>query len=231
MRIQFIQHVSFEYPGSLIDWANERKHTVSFTKVFEHENYPALDTFDMLIVMGGPMGVYEENEFEWMKDQKKFLKEVIAAKKKVAGICLGSQFIAEALGAKVYKHTHNEIGWFDIYKKEDHLITKNLPANFTSFHWHGDTFSLPDGAVQLFHSEACEQQGFIYDDHVLALQFHPEINTSLLQSMVEHERHEVIKADLVQRGEKIIDLAKQYLPVQKEFVFTLMNEFISLKPL
>lgn len=228
MHLHFIQHVSFEYPGSLIDWADEYGHTYSFTKIFENEVYPPIHSFDMLIVMGGPMGVYEENEYAWMKTQKQFLKEVIASKKKLLGICLGSQFIAEALGAKVYKHTYNEIGWFDVYKKEKHAVTENLPETCMAFHWHGDTFSLPEGAVQLFRSNACGQQGFIYSDHVMALQFHPEINAKLLYSMIEHERHELVKADFVQEEEDIKKLGEKYLPAQKQFIYSLMDAFVSV---
>ena len=228
MRIHFIQHVSFENPGSLIDWAHEKNCTITFTKIFEEIKFPAPELFDMLIVMGGPYGVYEEEAFGWMKEEKKFIKDAITAKKKVLGICLGAQFIAEALGAKVYKHTKNEIGWFNITKEENYFLTDKLPENFTTFHWHGDTFDLPDGTVQLFCSKACSQQVFFYNNHVMTLQFHPEINNNLLQSMIEHEKHELIKSSYVQTEDEIYSLAEKHLPAQSVFIFSMMNAFASL---
>lgn len=226
MHLHFIQHVSFEWPGSIIDWALEKGHEVSFTKIFEEAKFPAQHSFDMLVVMGGPMGVYEENVFEWMKEEKKFIKQTIDEGKKVLGICLGSQLVAEALGAKVYKHRQNEIGWFEVFKNEPHTVTKNLPDAFTTFHWHGDTFDLPDGATQLFGSKACSRQGFIFNDNVMALQFHPEINRELLYSMTEHERHELIKDVYVQTEDEIKMMGETYLPEQKQLIFLLLDNFI-----
>src|SRR5450432_104084 len=110
MPIHFIQHMPFEYPGSIADWATENNHTTSYTKVFEDASFPTTGSFDMLVIMGGVMGVYEEDEYDWMPAEKSFIKRSIEAKKKVLGVCLGSQFIAEALGAKVFPHTTKEIG-------------------------------------------------------------------------------------------------------------------------
>ena len=108
MKIHFIQHVAFEYPGYLLHWAQQEQHEISFTKIFETVSFPTVENFDMLIVMGGPMGVYEEEKYHWLKEEKIFIKHAIDAKKKVLGICLGSQLVAEALGAKVYQHTIKE---------------------------------------------------------------------------------------------------------------------------
>ena len=228
MHIHFIQHVSFEYPGSLLDWANENNHAISITKIFEEALFPPTDLFDVLIIMGGPMAVYDEQNAAWLREEKNFIKTAITKKKKVLGICLGSQLVAETLGAKVYKHSQNEIGWFDIKKEENHFITDKLPLNFSAFHWHGDTFDLPEGAVQLFSSKVCSQQGFIYNNHVMAFQFHPEINNELLQSMIEHEKHELIKSNYVQTEEEIYKSAAQNLSLQKEIIFSIMDAFVSL---
>ena len=100
--------------------------------------------------MGGVMSVYEENKYAWMKAEKEFIKKSIEANKKVLGICLGAQFIAEVLGAKVFSHTKKEIGWFELEKVLQHTLTDKLPQTFTTFHWHGDTFTLPDNSIHLF---------------------------------------------------------------------------------
>ena len=94
--------------------------------------------------------------------------------------------VAEALGAKVYSHAVKEIGWFPVEKVFNHPLTDFLPPTFTTFHWHGDTFNLPNGAIQLFKTKACDQQGFVYN-HVATLQFHMEVREDLLQEMAAHE--------------------------------------------
>ena len=225
MRVHFIQHMFFEYPASIVDWANEENYPTTYTKIFEDANFPSIDSFDMLVIMGGVMGVYEEGKYEWMKAEKSFIKKSIEAKKKVLGICLGAQFIAEALGAKVFPHTQKEIGWFEVAKVSSHKLTKKLPQTFTTFHWHGDTFTLPENATQLFKTSACEQQGFIYDNRVVGLQFHMEVKEDLLNDMTKNERAELIKADYVQAEDEIKNLMTKYIGQQKKFMYNFLDAF------
>ena len=138
----------------------------------------APESFDWLLVMGGAMNADEEARYPWLAGEKRAIERAIAARKRVIGICLGSQLIARVLGAKVTRNRDTEIGWFPIERAEGaeaSAVGRALPARAEVFHWHGDTFALPAGAVQLARSAACEQQGFVYDDRVLALQFHPEM--------------------------------------------------------
>ena len=228
MHIQFIQHMPFEHPASIADWAAENNHTTTYTRVFEDASFPSMDTFDMLVIMGGVMGVYEEDKYAWMPAQKAFIKRAIDAKKKVFGVCLGAQFIAESLGAKVFPHTTKEIGWFDVEKVESHKLTEKLPQIFTTFHWHGDTFNLPDDATHLFKTKGCTQQGFVYDDHVAGLQFHMEVKEDLLNGMAENERAELIKDKYVQTEEEIKSLMQQYMKLQKKLMYELLDAFIQL---
>ena len=226
MHIHFIQHMPFEHPASIADWAAEKNHTTTYTKVFENASFPAMNAFDMLVIMGGVMGVYEEEEYAWMFAQKTFIKTAIEAKKKVLGICLGAQFIAESLGAKVFPHTIKEIGWFEVEKVTPHKLTQKLPQVFTTFHWHGDTFNLPGNAIHLFKTEGCAQQGFVYNDHVAGLQFHMEIKEDLLNGMTENERAELIKDDFVQTEEEIKSLMQQHISQQKKFMYDFLDAFI-----
>jgi len=228
MKIHFIQHVAFEYPGSLIDWTAEHNHTISFTKIFESIAFPALTGFDMLVIMGGPMGVYEEEKYDWLKKEKPFIKSAIDAKKKVLGICLGAQFIADVLGAKVYPHTLKEIGWWPVEKVNNHPLVQHLPQQFTTFHWHGDTFTLPEGAIHLFKSKGCEQQGFIYNNHVAGLQFHMEVKPDLLNGMTEHERRSLIPEGFVQSEQDIVAGIEKHIPFQKEFMTGFVETFARL---
>ncbi len=228
MHIHFIQHMLFEYPASISDWASGKNHSTSCSRIFEDALFPAVDTFDMLVIMGGAMGVYEDDKYPWIPAEKSFIRNAIAANKKVLGICLGAQLIAEALGAKVFPHTLKEIGWLPVEKVEPHALTEKLPQMFTTFHWHGDTFTLPENAVHLFKTKACEQQGFIYNNHVAGLQFHMEIKEDLLNGMTEHERAELIKADYVQTEEEIKALMEEHINQQKNFMYNLLDAFIAL---
>lgn len=228
MRIHFIQHLPFEYPASIADWAAEKNHVNTYTKVFEKAVYPPIDTFDMLVIMGGSMGVYEEDQYDWMPAEKIFIKQAIDAKKKVLGICLGAQFIAEALGAKVYPHTVREIGWWEVEKVTPHPLTESLPQKFTTFHWHGDTFTLPVNAIQLFKTKGCSQQGFVFQNHVAGLQFHFEVKEDLLNGMTDHERASLIKTDYVQTETEIKTLMKQYVLQQPGYLYSFLDAFIQL---
>ncbi|MCW3117482.1 MAG: type 1 glutamine amidotransferase [Chitinophagaceae bacterium] len=228
MHIHFIQHVSFEYPGSIIRWAAEHGHTTSFTKPFEHSVFPSMDLFDLLIILGGPMGIYEEEKFPWIADEKKFIRASIAADKKILGICLGSQLIAHVLGAKVVPHILQEIGWWPVLKTNNHPLTESLPGEFISFHLHGDTFDLPEGAEQLFRTKGCEQQGFIYKNKVAAIQFHPEIEQELLQNMMEHEKGSFIQSTYVQSEEEIRKHIPQQLPLQPTYMQAFLENFVKL---
>ena len=228
MRIHFIQHMHFEYPGTIADWANEKNYIISYTKIFEEAKFPSIDLFDILVIMGGVMGVYEEDKYAWMKAEKSFIKKSIEANKKVLGICLGAQFIAEALGAKVFPHTKKEIGWFEVEKVLQHKLTDKLPQKFTTFHWHGDTFTLPENAIHLFKTNACEQQGFVYNNHVAGLQFHMEIKKDLLNNMTENERAELLKADYVQSEDEIKNLMTKYISEQKKFMYNFLEAFTGL---
>lgn len=225
MRIHFIQHMPFEYPGTIADWANEKNYPAAYTKIFEDANFPSIDSFDMLVIMGGVMGVYEENKYEWMKAEKKFIRKSIEENKKVLGICLGAQFIAEALDAKIFPHTQKEIGWFEVEKISAHKLTEKLPQSFKTFHWHGDTFTLPENAIHLFKTNACVQQGFVYNNHVAGLQFHMEVKEDLLNGMAENERSELIKADYVQTEDEIKKLATEHIREQKKFMYNFLDGF------
>lgn len=222
MHIHFIQHMPFEHPASIADWAAEKNHATTYTKVFEEPVFPPIESFDMLVIMG----VYEEEKYAWMPAEKAFIKSAIKAKKKVFGVCLGAQFIAEALGAKVFPHTVKEIGWFKVEKVTPHKVTQQLPKAFITFHWHGDTFDLPENAIHLFKTEGCLQQGFVYHDHVAALQFHMEVKEDLLNGMTENERAELIKDTYVQTEEEVKSIMPQYIKLQKKFMYDFLDTFI-----
>ncbi len=160
MRIHYLQHKPYESLGCIEEWISKSRHSLSATKFYEDTSLPKFSDFDFLIIMGGPMGVYDEDKYPWLKDEKKFIKESINDNKIVLGICLGSQLIADSLGSKVYKNKFKEIGWFPVKIKNEHKFFNSLPEEIITAHWHGDTFDLPDGAVHIAESSACKNQAF-----------------------------------------------------------------------
>lgn len=231
MRVHFIQHVSFETPGYLLTWAESNKYSVSYSKVYETAHFPETNLFDLLIVLGGPMNIYEEARYDWLKKEKHFIKKSIRDNKKVLGICLGAQLVADALGSKIVQHYQKEIGWWPV-KKTGNLsissLTSHLPAEFTSFHWHGDTFDLPEGAIQLFSSDACHQQGFLYGRNTVVLQFHLEATLQLIGEMIEHGKEELKPSPFVQTEENIHKLTQTYIQMQEPYLTGFMNNFLNM---
>lgn len=206
LHIHYFQHVSFENPGYIQDWAEANGHTQSFTRFYEEQALPELHNVDWLIVMGGPMGVYENDKYPWLGAEKDFIRSCIEAGKTVIGICLGSQLIAAALGEEVYPNKQKEIGWFDVQLTEagkSSYLFDGFPGHFTVLHWHGDTFNLPQKAVLLAESAACKNQAFLYGNSVLGLQFHFEATTDTLPSMIEHCRQDLIRAPYVQEEQEL----------------------------
>ncbi len=209
MKIHYIQHVEFETPANILKWAEKKGYKFSGTHLYKGDNLPELDDFDFLVVMGGPMGIYDEDEYPWLKKEKNFIKEAIEKDKKVLGICLGAQLIADVLGSKVYKNKEKEIGWFPVEKTleaDNSKIFKDFPEKFVAFHWHGDTFDIPSGAVHTAKSTACKNQSFEYNDgKVVALQFHLEVDKNAVKRLIENSEEELKeKGDYIQSPEDML---------------------------
>ena len=179
MRVHWLQHAEHEGLGSIEPWLRARGHRVRGTRLHRGEELPGLDDFDWLIVMGGPMNIYEHDRHPWLIREKFLIRDACVKKKKVLGICLGSQLVADVLGGAVSQNDEPEIGWFDVSLNAEARtwsVLDDFPDTFPAFHWHGDTFKVPPGATPLMGSQACPRQGFSWGEgRVLALQFHPEV--------------------------------------------------------
>lgn len=207
LRIHYLQHVPFEGLGYIKDWGEQNNHSLSSTKFYEDWKLPGFSDFDWLIVMGGPMSVNDYAEYPWLKKEKEFILKTIEAGKTVIGICLGSQLLASALGSKIYRNPKKEIGWFPLSKTieaKQHRLLTNLPETFTSFHWHGDTFDLPKGAIHLLQTQSCKHQSFFYKERVLGIQFHLETTPATLQAMIQNCKHELIPEKFIQSEKEIL---------------------------
>lgn len=198
MNVHILQHVPFEGLGSIEPWLLARGAQISHTRFFEACSLPDLDSVDFIIAMGGPMSVNDEATLPWLAPEKQFIREAIQQGVAVLGICLGAQLIASALGARVYAGQQREIGWFDLEAVPNGGGTFAFPQATPVFHWHGETFDLPAGAVHLARSAACENQAFQIGDHVMGLQFHLEMTPASAAAIITHCRDELVVDTFVQ---------------------------------
>ena len=190
-----LTHVPFEGPGAIGEWARERRHSLSIVALHRGEPVPAAAGVDALVVMGGPMGADDEDRHAFLAAEKDLLRACVEAGRPVLGVCLGAQLLARALGARVTAQGHREIGWFPIRWSEAARGVPGLahaPAESTVFHWHGDTFAVPSGAVPLAASDACANQGFASPDgRFVGLQFHVEMRDEDVRTLVENGRDDI----------------------------------------
>lgn len=193
MRLQVIQHVPFEGPAAIAEWARDRGWEVE-RSLLAVDGLPDEGAFDMLAVMGGPMGVYDERAHPWLAPEKRLLASVIEGRRTpVLGVCLGAQLLAEVLsggaGSAVTRNSEPEIGWFPVELTAEGAAASPfaaLPERFDALHWHGDTFAIPPGAIHAARSEACENQAFSAEDgRVVGLQFHLELTRLAVELLAE----------------------------------------------
>ena len=195
-----IQQVAHEGPGTFEAAFKAAGCAVKTLRAFEPKAlWPAGDSFDGLVVMGGPQGVYEQAKYPYLKREIALLQETLKAKRPILGVCLGAQLLAAALGAKVTKNDQpapagtrggpgKEIGWYPLMREpgaDGDAMWEPFGQTETVFQWHGDTFALPRGAVQLASSPLCEQQAFCYSQYgssAYGLQFHVEMTEAMIRS-------------------------------------------------
>jgi len=204
MKAHILQHVPFEGLGSIQQWLDRQKYTVTYTHFFDTAILPPVEEVDLLIVLGGPMSVNDEQNLSWLRGEKRFIAEAIASGKPVLGICLGAQLIASALGASVYRASESEIGWFPVYGLPKTIGAFSFPEETNVFHWHGDTFDLPSHAIHLAKSAVCQNQAFQIGPRAIGLQFHLEVTPESVAAMVTccsedlHPQHFIQTAEQLQ---------------------------------
>ena len=228
IRIHALFHTNYEDLSFIKQWATNYNHMLTITRSYNNDLLPEHDSFDWLIVMGGPMSVHDEEEYPWLIAEKHLIRQAIDTGKTVIGICLGAQLIAHCLGANVQPANVKEIGWLPIRlttEGQSHPLLQDLPKqDFTVFHFHGDGFDCPQGATATATSEAWANQGFIYQTSqhkalgtwVMGWQCHFEVTKESLAKMVING-NDAIQSGLinypetVQSAAEIIARSDQYI--------------------
>ena len=183
-RLLVCQHVPYEILGTLDPLLRNAGFRIRYVNFGRHPDAsPDISRYHGLVVLGGPMNCDQSDRYPHLTTEVELIRQAIEAGKPVLGICLGSQLIARALGARVFKNPVKEIGWYELNPTpdgNDDPLFSNLQPTQKIFQWHGDTFEIPDGAVQLASSPDCTNQAFRYGDNVYGLQFHLEVDEPLI---------------------------------------------------
>jgi GMP synthase-like glutamine amidotransferase len=207
--VLIIKNTPAEGPGTIGDFLSEQGIEFRTIEASRGEKLPPLKEQGHIVVMGGPMGVYEMDAYPFLRDEASYLKEAISGGKRLLGICLGAQMLAHALGARVYRGGTKEIGWYEVDitpEGVDDPIFSALMAGGSPkaqvFHWHGDTFDLPSGAIRLAFNENYSNQAFKYDDRLYALQFHIEVTPDIIGEWFKGEKNMDVKG-MIEFSEEI----------------------------
>jgi GMP synthase (glutamine-hydrolysing) len=215
MRVLVLKNIETEGPGTIGDYLEENSWGRDVVELEKGELPPPVEDYHSVLVMGGPMGLYEADDYPFLRNGFRAVEEALKAGKKVLGVCLGAQVMAQVLGARVYKGHAKEVGWLDITLTGEGLEDTAMRAmaegpagegpseSFKVFHWHGDTFDLPEGATRLAGSELYENQAFSYGGGSYALQFHVEVTPEMLEEWFrgEPERERVMADTARYHGE------------------------------
>ena len=190
--VLIIKHVEQEGPGMLGRSFEEAGWQLVTVELGKGESLPdRLDSFAAVVVLGGPMNVYEEEAYPFLKKEDVFIREVLREEIPFLGICLGAQLLAKACGARVMKAAQKEVGWYavDLTKqaRQDRLF-RRIESPLTVFQWHEDTFEIPDGGVLLGTSALVRNQAFRMGSCAYGLQFHVEVSLDMVESWMKDEK-------------------------------------------
>ncbi len=221
-----LQHTDSTDPNSSLQWLNSNgiKYTLLRSQVLPHLSEKDFPQFDHLITLGGSMNVDEEAIHPWLRLEKKLIEKTLKQKKKVLGLCLGAQLIADVLGSKVEKHKHWEVGWHEIQINPSHKYLQFSPEKILAFQYHQYHFQVPKGAFQFATNHITPAQGYVYENIALGTQFHPESTKPWIQYCAT----EPVQGQHCQTKDEILSLLHHQEDLQRWY-FNLLNSFF-LKP-
>lgn len=220
MRAIILQHAIYEGPGYILSWLHEQGFATDICFVYKEDTpLPNILSASLLIVLGGPMSVYDEETYPWLKAEKELIKQAIDNNIPTLGICFGAQLIASIYGGKVSEASHKAIGWFPM--KAEEVATKNhfrFPENFTSIFWHIDDFELPDNAICLASSPISPNQAFQINKNVIGVQFHPHMTPYLLQGMINNASLDLTNDPYVQPAQQLLSAPASFFVQSNQLI-------------
>ncbi len=219
MKVLAIQHSPKEPMGYIEEVLEDLGVNYEYVKVYETNEVP-VKFATHIIIMGGPMGAYEDDKYPFLSQEKDLIREALKSKIPILGVCLGAQLIASALNCKVYPYKR-ELGWFEVEKVEEDEVVRGLPNRMVVFQWHNDTFDLPNGAKLLYAGREVRNQAFRVGK-AIGLQFHLEMTKELIKDWLEDE-------DLSEEEKRrIVEDCERFLKDLNENCRKLIENFLRL---
>ncbi len=229
-QLEILQHSEGTPPGSVLEWASLRGIDVKIHRLDQGARLSKINSHALLVILGGPMSVWEVDQNPWLAAEKSFLKDAITSGQRCLGLCLGGQLLSEVLGAEVRPSGSWEVGWHDVtvenifslYSKSGPIpdpAVDQLPLRV--FQWHQDCFSLPPQARRIATNGFSQTQGFAYGDNVVGLQFHPESTSEFVRECAEDPDYPT--GPLVQKPSDLLEGFSQHQPPMKAWFFQLLD--------
>jgi GMP synthase (glutamine-hydrolysing) len=218
--ILYVKHVEIEGPETLGDFFTQQGFQSQTVDLWRGDSLPVdIAKFQAIVVLGGPMNVYEEEKYPFLRAEDLFIKKVMASGIPFLGLCLGAQLLAKAGGAKVGKSPQKEIGFSDIVLtkagKKDFLF-QGVGDTIKAFQWHEDTFAIPSGSKNLASSVGCPHQAFRLGQNAYGFQFHVEINEQTILAWTKAYNPEEVQQEQIWRAEML----PEYRRIKREFEAT-----------
>lgn len=217
MRINILQHTPNEKAGSILEWAKQHQHDVYTYHPYQFGKLPMANDTDMLVILGGPMS--PNDDLPWIKQEYELVSSLLDKKIPMLGVCFGAQLIAKILGGKVVKAPAKEVGWAPVYLQTN--IIPNVPEKALVLHWHEDMFEIPEKAQLLFSSDHVKNQGYIYQNNVIGLQFHFEPLDDNVKEIVVNDYPYINGSVLNQTKDEIIQ--RRVPKENRDIIFKLLD--------
>lgn len=228
-RILFISHSDFGVPDYIQSWVENKKISLSICCPYRGESLPGIGEVDFIILTGGTQSLFEQDKYPFLKDEIQFLKEALAANKKILGICLGAQLLGEAHGEKTVKSPYAEIGVFPITLTSDGLkdsILEGIPSTFLVTHWHRNMPGVPNTASVLAVSEGCPRQIVRYSKKVYGFQCHIDVTLGDVQKAICMCENDFISAKYIQNKDEF--LLNDFSAINR-IMISILEKFIHLE--
>jgi GMP synthase (glutamine-hydrolysing) len=229
-KITCFQHIDCEGLGTLGDVLASKGVEVVISQPCKGESIP--DSLGSgLVILGGPMGAYEETVNPWMVNELTAIQKALDARLPILGICLGSQLLAKAAGSQVFRGAQPEVGWAPVHLTEagsSDPLFQGIPKTFTAFHWHGDTFTPPTGSTRLAWSELYRNQAFRLDKNAYGLQFHLEVTREMAKDWMQKYARELTHQGGVIQPERITDRLEENISSLRKISDGVFGQFVSL---